>query len=468
YREGRPVSARQGQLSYVASKFIRRHWIPIATALLFTALIAAFAVSTAVQANRNARTLGRLVAVERFLADLFGAVSPEIAKGRQIPVDEVLQRGERQLDLGLIREAGSRGLLHALFGRIALHLGDLTQARDHLERALEAYQEVTNDPYIGLAEIRARGDLALVTLYHGRDAAEAETLAREALALGRDHPQLDRPALLRLLNTVTMIYCLQGNWAEARPLADEAYALSTAAGAPPSLQAAAALSLRALLEKNQDQKPEEASRLYARSLTIYRQLEGDTHPDIAAVLNQLGLLATARGDTASATRHLGEALEVRQRLYPQGHWEIGQSLYQLGIVHRRSADLNRAEELLHEAWQVYVRERGPEYGRTIFMWLHLADVRFALGRAQETEAMLEELTPAWWASRKPTSRLLPLARRVLGCTLGALGRLAEAEDLLQLSLDALQDQQGPEAWETRAARACLDDVRARRQETVDE
>ena len=465
YRSGLPVLARKGTFRYLAGKFLRRHRIPVVTAVVFLLLVTTFAISTVVQAKEIKRTLGRLIAVEGFIVDLFGAANPEVAKGRLIPVQEVLERGERQLRLGNTLEPGSRGLLHALFGRIALHLGDLEDARSQLEAARAAYTEAGDDRFLELAEIRARADLARALLYLEEDPKTSETLARGALEDARPLLEEDPLGLLELLNNLVTIYCLQGKWEEAEPFVEEAYALVEGSRGNVNLQQAITLSMKALLLRNKAGEPEEAHRLYEQSLAIYRQIEGEVHPDLAAILNQLGLLSRDGGDFETAVSYFEESLQVRQALYPEGHWEVGQSLFQVGVAERRAGDLVRAEDFTRRAWEVYAKDpsRGPNAGRTRFMWFHLAEIRLALGRAEEAEAMLEELPPEWWTTQKPTGQLLPLAQRAKGCTLAALGELDAAESLLTESLPATRRFFGDEAWETGLVRECLTTVKTKRQ-----
>ncbi|MEO1368399.1 MAG: tetratricopeptide repeat protein, partial [Acidobacteriota bacterium] len=91
----------------------------------------------------------------------------------------------------------------------------------------------------------------------------------------------------------------------------------------------------------------------------------------------------------------------------------------------------------------------------IFLWIHLAEVRLAQGRVEEAERMLGELTEEWWASRKPTSRLLSLARRATGCVAAARGRRAEAEERLGKSLEALRERHDEDGWPIQLAKDCL-------------
>lgn len=72
---------------------------------------------------------------------------------------------------------GLPALIHTELGKLALHRGDLTAARTHLEPAIHIYREVNEkeDVWESLAH------LALVLLYENRN-SEAETLAQEAVA----------------------------------------------------------------------------------------------------------------------------------------------------------------------------------------------------------------------------------------------------------------------------------------------
>ena len=54
YLHGKPVIARKDTLSYRSTKFVKRHWLPVAAGLAVFFLILAFAVTTYVQSVRIA------------------------------------------------------------------------------------------------------------------------------------------------------------------------------------------------------------------------------------------------------------------------------------------------------------------------------------------------------------------------------------------------------------------------------
>ncbi|MEO1370454.1 MAG: serine/threonine-protein kinase, partial [Acidobacteriota bacterium] len=135
HRRGLPVQARAGSVRYVIGKTLRRRWLPLSVAALFATLLTAFAVSTALQARELERTLGRLTAVHGFVLELIAGADPEQAKGQEVSVADLLRRGERQLELGYPDDGETRAMLHAVFGRLALHTGRLDAAQGHLQQA---------------------------------------------------------------------------------------------------------------------------------------------------------------------------------------------------------------------------------------------------------------------------------------------------------------------------------------------
>ncbi|MEM6793601.1 MAG: serine/threonine-protein kinase [Acidobacteriota bacterium] len=459
YRQDLPVRARRGSWRYAAGKTVRRHWPALAVALLFAVLLGAFSVSTALQAQRLERSVSRLTEVHGVLVELFAEAEPQRAKGDEISLTDLLRRGEKKLELGLYEDPGTRGLLHSAFGRLALHTGQLENAREHLEAAIQ--REEGEDFALETGRVRALSDLALTLSF--LESEEAEAVALEALAESRSWAS-SRPELrLEVLNVVASLYCWQRRWQDALPMVEEARGLVETLGERPSRQTAEALALSALLAKNLEGDLSRARAAYERALAIFRRLEGEIHPEIANILNQLGNLDESEGLIEKALERHERALEVRGALYPEGHWEVAQSQSQVAILRWSLGDLEAAESAMLAAWDFYSGAPGvgPSHNRTIFFWIQLAEIRLAQGRDGEAEAMLGELSEEWWASRKPTSQLLSLARRARGCLAASRGRTAAAERDLEASLPVLEERHGGASWEVRVARSCLESARGR-------
>jgi CHAT domain-containing protein/Tfp pilus assembly protein PilF len=146
-------------------------------------------------------------------------------------------------------------------------LGNLDEARDHLERALAIYRK----------------------------------------ALGADHPEL-----ARALGDLGALLQGQGKLNEARPLFEQALAIRRKALPPGHPDLAESLSyLGGLLHRLG--KLDEARALFEQALAIGKQALPPDHPDLARAHENLGLLLAAQGKTDEAWPLLAGAAEAQAR-----------------------------------------------------------------------------------------------------------------------------------------------------------
>ncbi|MHC4236297.1 MAG: serine/threonine protein kinase, partial [Planctomycetota bacterium] len=101
---GLPVRARADTLGYRTAKFVRRHLVGMAAAVLVAGTLAGGAASTLWQARRaaaerdRARTEARKSEqVAGFLTDLFRAADPDETQGDTVTVGTILERGQQRI-----------------------------------------------------------------------------------------------------------------------------------------------------------------------------------------------------------------------------------------------------------------------------------------------------------------------------------------------------------------------------------
>ncbi|KAB2964008.1 MAG: tetratricopeptide repeat protein, partial [Thermoanaerobaculia bacterium] len=157
-------------------RFARRHRLGVTAAAAlaltlvggFTALARAFAESRARLAEAQ-----RAEAIRSFLLELFAAIDPERARGREVPLREVVDHGADGPETA----------------RVLLALGDLHYWRDDPARALELQQralaifEIAGDGY--------RDDAAAARFNTGTALRQLERF-EEALAVERRALELER------------------------------------------------------------------------------------------------------------------------------------------------------------------------------------------------------------------------------------------------------------------------------------
>lgn len=96
-----PVSAREGARLYVVGRFVKRHRMPLAVAVLVTLLVIGGAISFALQAERVRQEAARATAVKDFLIQVFRASDPRIANNKprgQMTARDLLDRSTARID----------------------------------------------------------------------------------------------------------------------------------------------------------------------------------------------------------------------------------------------------------------------------------------------------------------------------------------------------------------------------------
>jgi tetratricopeptide (TPR) repeat protein len=456
FRTGRPILAREGNRRYQVKKFAQRHWRGLTVASLALILLNLFAIDRTIQVERRDRalaqaelSLNRSEGLWSFVENLFWQANPQAAKGRELTVAEAVTRGEGKLSQG--KGGGPpevEAMIHALFGRIRLDLGQYGEAESSLEKALRLFGSmVDQEESLRIAELRAWGDLALARLNQIESAADegSEQIIVQVIASARRAYEQSRwleakePALaLELSNPLAEVYCQLERWQDAAPLTKEAMTLLQRARKLKSRPVADALARRALVLKNLDGDLEGAQDLYTQALDIYLELEGNVHPEVARLHNQLALVASGTGNTADALTSHQEALKVRRELYPGGHLEIRMSHEHLASLFRAQGTLEFAGQHFAKAAEVSRKLYGRTNARTIKYTLQQCEVLLEDGQPAKAEALLRtELTTERRAARPAGSRLIVQAEGLLGAALFEQG-IDEGEALLHQSLQTLR------------------------------
>ena len=137
YLDGHALSG--GTRTYRMRKFMRRHWLPLAAAVLVVAILLASGGAIVWQARQVAREAENTLQIKNFLYGLFTAVDPRTAKGRVVSANELLDRGAERVQRNSSLDAEQRAEIEATLGRIYYQLGLSDKARGLQESALKVF-----------------------------------------------------------------------------------------------------------------------------------------------------------------------------------------------------------------------------------------------------------------------------------------------------------------------------------------
>ncbi|MFL6263329.1 MAG: tetratricopeptide repeat protein [Thermoanaerobaculia bacterium] len=304
---------------------------------------------------------------------------------------------------------------------------DLRQERDAALRAQQA-TELS----------RRQGDEIagfLTDLFKVSDPGQARggtVTARELLDLGARRVRRDLrgqpPVQARLLDTIGQVYFKMGLYGEARPLLEDALKIRREPAGEP-LDLSASLEHLALLDQAQN-RPEAEARyrealrlregalgrrhpevakllnnlgvlhamrgeypkaegLFREALAIREATLGPLHPDVAASLNNLGMARSAQGDNRQAEALLLRGLRIREQALPPDHPDLAANLEALAVLDEDEHRLVRAEQLHRRALAIWEKVLGPDHPRTALILTNLANaLAQEPGKGGEAEALL--------------------------------------------------------------------------------
>jgi tetratricopeptide (TPR) repeat protein len=178
-----------------------------------------------------------------------------------------------------------------------------------------------------------------------------------------------------------------------------------------------------------------------RALEVTRGVHASERPLVAGALNDLAATYISLGRYAEAEPLLREALEIhREHLGPE-HDVIATNLANIGAVLTKMERYEEAESWFREGLGMERKIKGSDHPEVAHKLHNFAVCLVELGRLDEAEAHLREALAIRMA-KTPEHWLTQETRSVLGAVLGARGRSAEAESLLEDSAARIAQARG--------------------------
>jgi serine/threonine protein kinase/tetratricopeptide (TPR) repeat protein len=419
---GEPVLARRPTWRYRAGKFVGRHRLPLAGALLAFVLVLAFGVSRARlaadlarerdQAREQAEAAHR---VAGFLQDIFRVADPGAARGETVTARELLDRGAARVREELRGEPAVQATLLDTIGNVYRRLGLYERAAPLLEDALATRRRVLGEDHLDTAaSLEDLGELQRERGYY----AAAEGLLRRAMVVRERRLGPNAPEVAQSLHELGRVLRQQGRYPEAEGLCRRALAIREARPGDPAAVADTLESLAGVLRD--EGRDAEAEPLAERATATIRHTAGGDAIGLAGALDLLAGVEEDRGNLVGAEAAAEEALTIRRRVLGHRHPMVGLSLTVLADVLVEKGDAAAAEKLYREALSVLV----PGFGD--------GNVSVAAAREGLARALLE--TGALGPAEAACQQALAVRRQSLGewhpatlSSLRLLGRIRTAQ-----------------------------------------
>lgn len=340
----------------------------------------------------------------------------------------------------LLREA--EGLDAAIAGLSAG--GRYAEAEALARRALAIREEMLGERHPATA--RSRNDLGDLLRELG-DLEGARPHLERALAIRKDVLGIRHPDTAQSLNDLGVLLQELGDLEGSRPNLEEALAIREEVLGPRHPDTAESLtSLGVLLFYAADR--DGAKRSFERALTIREEALGAEHPETIEILNNLGVLLQEMGDIVGARPYLERALAARTKTLGPGHPETAQSLHNLGVLSWTMGSLDKARSRMEHALAIREEALGPTHVDT---GQSLNDLGALLQEMDELESARSYYERSLAICEQTLGRDHPdtaTALSNLGVLLWAMGNLDAARPYLERSLAIWERTLGPDHPET--------------------
>jgi len=244
----------------------------------------------------------------------------------------------------------------------------------------------------------------------------------------------NQPAIqAEMLDLIGRLYDQIANSSKAEQLERAALALRQQTFGPDSLEVAASLNDLGLVLMTQHKLPE-AEKDHAQALAIRRRLLGDENSDTATSLNDLAAVYRDQGKLTQAEAMAKQALRTRRKLLGDDHLDVADSLRNLSIIYGSQGKWAEAKETAEQVLAIRRKRIGPEHP---FIPSALEDVAWAAsGLGQYAEAQRLDAEALVVREHVFGDAHPDVARNLnaLGQLLGHQGQLATADAVLKATL----------------------------------
>jgi tetratricopeptide (TPR) repeat protein len=188
------------------------------------------------------------------------------------------------------------------------------------------------------------------------------------------------------LNNLANLYQVQGKYAEAEPLHQQALRIKEKALGPNHPDVATSLSNLAALYAYHG-KNAEAISLWQRSLRIREQAFGPEHPLVGVSLRNLAVLYRDQGKYSDAESFVQRSLRIDEKFYGAKHHEVASDLFNLADLYRDQRKYAEAERLYQRSLQIREEVLGKDHPQVADSLERLANLYGDQGKYADAEPL---------------------------------------------------------------------------------
>ncbi len=247
--------------------------------------------------------------------------------------------------------------------------------------------------------LRLEANLATAYSDLGRD-VEAEPIAKRVLAMRKASLSPNHPDVVTAINNLAAVSERLGREQEAEALYREAIAVARTGGGDPSQLATTISGLATNL--GEQGRYAEALQLHQQALELRRKLFGDSHPDVAISLSNIGFVLGRQGDHGAANKSLAAAVAIGRKGV-SGELGLATALNNYASSFDELKRYKEAEPIYREALAIRTKRLGPNHLQTASVVNNLGYNMLSQGKKTQAVALFRQSLTAMRKGVRPDS-----------------------------------------------------------------
>jgi serine/threonine-protein kinase len=383
--QGLPLEARQGNLRYVAMKFVRRHKVGVVAAGVAVLFGMGFTAVTLVQKRQIERERARAASVAAFLQGLFQASDPEVNQGNIPSTRDMLDQGAEQIRSSVPDDETRLALMETMAGAYT-GLGLYEKANGLYGDLVKRFEALDGGRSARLAA--AYGGLSYGMAHLGKHDQAGEWGAK-AVATARRLRPADAGVEAVALERHCLAYHQAAKFGDAVGLCKEAAEKARESGLSRLEQARILRNYGRALKDTSEFAA--AEKNYKEALDLARKGGGERSPTVAVTLDEMGGLYFRQGRFELATESFQKAIDLQKILYPDGHLSTARTLNNLANTRATMRRYEEAEGIYKQAHVLYRKFLGEESGELATSLSNMAVTQQESGRLEEAAGTLRRV-----------------------------------------------------------------------------
>lgn len=272
---------------------------------------------------------------------------------------------------------------------------------------------------------------------------EAETLAKEELALAEAAFGVDSSEVASRLDRLGEVYFAESNFSAAEPVLKRALGIQEKKLGAEHLDVARSLKILGGVLQSQGHYAE-AEPLFQRALKIREKALGMEHPDVAEAMNALGDWYADQSKYGEAEPLFKSALAIREKTLGAEDRAVAETLNSLGNLYAAQDKFAEAEELHKRTLAIAEKALGAEHPEVATYLTSLGEVYRQDGKYALAEPLYKRAMRIFKKLRGLDQPEAVETQNDLALLYAQEGRYAPAEPLLERVLAIEEKLLGPE------------------------